>query len=1233
MGKYQIRYSFIAVALVIVTLLVVIPLTAVHMLTGAYDDQIRNDTAKTSLSKQQAVRAFLDGVYNLSYELAQSPAILSMDGELQQPVLTDAAARNDYIELFFITGTDGMQTARSEGVLSNRSDRFWFRYMMEHKRPFISQSYYSVYTGMPCVSIFIPMIKDGEMVGIFGADINLTYLQFLVSQTADSSSGQYSFIIDGDGIIIAHPEDAFLTRHINFKSLVHTIPMQDNTGSVIHNPDGTVASEERPFVISDEFRTVIDAVMDGQSGLTIVTEEGMAYYVSYKPVTLPGYSDSWSIITLQDRAAAMDVINRLVFRILLIITSIIVLFVALTVVFYKSLFNTMDSLENAKNETEKQLFRINLVTKATNIGLWYMEVNNEDPLNPDNTIAWTDGFRYFLGYKDENDFPNRVSSISKCIHPEDKDRILTILAEHLSDKTGKTPFDVEYRLIKHSGDCAYVRDTGETIRDEAGNAIYAAGAIRDITETKNLLHKLETERSMLQTMFDSIPDLIFCKDMDSKYTRCNQSLLKYFHLEMDQIIGKDDENGLRVSEEIAHMYRAMDRKVIDENKAILYESPIPAPDGTARIFETSKTPLLLNGEVTGILGIARDITERKACEDAAESANKAKSAFLSTMSHEIRTPLNAILGITEIQLHNKDLPPNMREPFDKIYASSEMLLGIINDILDLSKIEAGKMDLHVDKYEIASLISDTAQLNMMRIGSKRIDFELQVDAHMPAFLSGDELRIKQILNNLLSNAFKYTTAGTVKLTVSAESGETGDDSVILVVNVIDTGQGMTKEQVDNLFSEYARFNEKANRTTEGTGLGMTITQNLLRLMGGSITVESEPNVGSAFTVRLPQGRVNSDTLSKELVENLQQFRSSSRAQMKRVQITREPMPYGKILIVDDMETNIYVAKGLLKPYDLTIDAADSGFAAIEKIKEGKTYDIIFMDHMMPLMDGIEATKKLRKIGYTQPIVALTANAVAGHENIFLNNGFDDFISKPIDIRQMNMLLNKFIRDKQPRDVVEAVMDTEATTSGPPADVPAATLFSNKAVNGLDIKKGLEQYGGDENIYLKILRSYVSSVRNMLDIVRAFDEGDVDGYRIRVHGIKGASYDLSADPIGKMAEALERAAKDGDIPFIRENNPPFITAADHFIHDIEGVLSAIKAENPKPLTDKPDTVELAKIIAACEMYNMKRAEAAMTEIERFQYETDNDLVDWLRGNIDMMNYARIVERLSAYLADK
>jgi PAS domain S-box-containing protein len=397
--------------------------------------------------------------------------------------------------------------------------------------------------------------------------------------------------------------------------------------------------------------------------------------------------------------------------------------------------------------------------------------------------------------------------------------------------------------------------------------------------------------------------------------------------------------------------------------------------------------------------------------DKVVALSKSKDDFLSKISHEIRTPMNAILGIAEIQLQN-ETAPQKKEALSIIHNSGKALLHIVNDLLDLSKIEAKKMEIVPVKYEVASLINDTVQLYASRIEKKLIKFSLKVDENIPAELLGDELRIKQILNNILSNAFKYTEAGEILMSVTTEKIKGQDSDIMMVFRISDTGQGMTAEQQSRIFDEYYRFNLINNRTVGGTGLGMTIVQNLVTIMGGKISIESEVNKGSAFTISLPQKVVSTKILGKELAENLQDFQIGNFMQIRKQNITRKSMAYGSVLVVDDLESNLYVAKSFLEPYDLSIETAISGFEAIEKVKSGKIYDIIFMDHMMPKMDGIEAVKIIRSMGYEEPIIALTANAIVGQAEIFLESGFDAFISKPIDAKQLDAELNKFIYDKQ-----------------------------------------------------------------------------------------------------------------------------------------------------------------------------------------------------------------------------
>jgi signal transduction histidine kinase/CheY-like chemotaxis protein len=557
-----------------------------------------------------------------------------------------------------------------------------------------------------------------------------------------------------------------------------------------------------------------------------------------------------------------------------------------------------------------------------------------------------------------------------------------------------------------------------------------------------------------------------------------------------------------------------------------------------------------------------------------------KSNFLATMSHEIRTPLNAILGITEIQLQNNTLSTDIRIALAKIYNSGDLLLCIINDILDLSKIEAGKLELTPEKYETASLINDIVQLNIVRYESSPVEFKLKVDENIPSTLVGDELRIKQILNNLLSNAFKYTDRGEVTMTVNAECiGRGGAVLVTLVFQVSDTGRGMTAEQVRKLFDEYTRFNLEANRSTEGTGLGMTITRNLVELMQGKIAVKSVVGEGTTVTVRLPQktdGIGISGMIGKELAENLQQFKLSNIIQEKKAQIKYEPMPYGHVLIVDDVETNLFVAKGLMTPYGLKIDTAMSGFEAIDKIKDGNAYDIIFMDHMMPKMDGIEATKQIRGMGYNHPIVALTANALAGQAEVFLKSGFDGFISKPIDIRQLNISLIKLIHDKQSVEVIETAHRerTEQDKKQIAATVNQSVAPQLAEIFARDAEKALTVI---ETVHKNNFRT----------------DSDLQTYIINIHAMKSALANVGEASLSAVAQTLEHEGREKNISLIASKT-------QEFLEELQKVITKIKPVDDETAEDTEDdrkylNEKLLAIREACAAYEKKTAKNILAEL--------------------------------------
>lgn len=549
-------------------------------------------------------------------------------------------------------------------------------------------------------------------------------------------------------------------------------------------------------------------------------------------------------------------------------------------------------------------------------------------------------------------------------------------------------------------------------------------------------------------------------------------------------------------------------------------------------------------------------------KELADEKSKAKSSFLASMSHEMRTPMNAIIGISQIQLQKGGLSDESADAFEKIYSSGSSLLGIINDILDLSKIETGKMEIVPAEYDTPSLINDAVRLNTVRIGSKPIEFLLDADKNLPAKLYGDELRLKQILNNLLSNAIKYTEKGYVKLSVShTHQGEDVD----LCFSVEDTGQGLLPEDKDRLFSEFERFNTEANLATEGTGIGLSITKRLVGMMDGSIEVESEYGKGSVFTVTVKQKAMKCGAIGEELAKQLQSFNFKSERRLAKLQISHEPMPYGKVLLVDDVETNLYVAEGLLAPYKLKIETAVSGFAALDKIKSGQCYDIIFMDHMMPLMDGIETTKKIRGLGYKAAVIALTANALSGSDKLFMENGFDGFVSKPIDIYELNAVLNEFVRDKYPEEAEKYKSETTAR----------AAAVQPEGLN----PKLLEIFRRDAQNAISTLRESVAG-------------GSIKLFTTTVHAMKSALANIGENEKSEAAAALEDAGIKGDTVFISANTGAFIESLDNLIKSIIPAESAIDADG-EPDEDIVYLIEQLRVIElACDDYDDTAAYTAL-----------------------------------------
>ena len=700
-----------------------------------------------------------------------------------------------------------------------------------------------------------------------------------------------------------------------------------------------------------------------------------------------------------------------------------------------------------------------------------------------------------------------------------------------------------------------------------------SGTMLALSHTKTAMRREREAHELTQTLLNSAPLVIDLWDDSRKLVSTSRQSMEMFglssqeqYLEMfDKLSPERQPCGMLSREKTLEYLEEGFREGYSRfewMRQTLDGKPMPTKITLVR-FRTNGSNMLVS--------YTSDMREEKRRE-LAEEESRAKTRFLARMSHEIRTPMNAVLGITEIQLQNTVHPPETEEAFLRIYSSSNLLLTIINDILDLSKIEADKMEIVPAVYDMASLIVDTTQLNLMHIGSKRIEFKLEVAERLPAYVMGDELRLKQILNNLLSNAFKYTSSGQVVLAFDLEQSERPEETT-LVIRVQDTGQGMTQEQLDHLFEiEFTRFNLKSNRAIEGSGLGMMISYQLINMMRGNITVESEPGKGSTFTVRIPQKPHGNEVFDRETVDNLQNLEVTQKSLRRITRFTREPMPYGRALVVDDVESNLYVVKSFLMPYRIAVQTVTSGYDAVEKIQTGEEYDIIFMDHMMPGMDGIEATKIMRTLGYKHPIVALTANTFKGATEMFMNNGFSGFISKPLDLNLLNSYLIRFIRDKQPPDVIARARNQKTDAENVNGYTGLSESFLLDAGKALDVFESTTQ----------ILESSKDALKDLTT---------------QAHSMKSAFANLGRNELSMYAAAVEIAGRKNDIKTLKAFSPRLID----ILREIIDELSPEDAEQDADDEDLPFLqATLDTISEACEQYDIDTAKELLDQLNQRQY---------------------------------
>jgi len=655
------------------------------------------------------------------------------------------------------------------------------------------------------------------------------------------------------------------------------------------------------------------------------------------------------------------------------------------------------------------------------------------------------------------------------IHSDDRERSREKLQAHFRGETERV--ENELRIWHPQKGWRWLYAVARAIeRDVEGKSVRLVGLHQDITERKRAEQALRDSQQQLQTIIDSVQSVIFIKDLESRYVMINKTYEQAFGVKKADVIGKTGQ--AIFPPEVAAQLRENDRKVMASGKPVTIEESGILADGRLHVYLSNKVPLLdEHGKVYGLCGFGTEITQQKDLEkelrearNTAEAANRAKSEFLANMSHELRTPLNAIIGFSQLLSHRPNLDTEQQDYLTIINRSGEHLLTLINQVLDLSKIEAGRMMLEESNFDLHHLLDDLEDLFRMRAEKKHLHLSFDRTPNVPQYVQMDEVKLRQVLINLLSNAIKFTKKGDVMVYVKVRSNRFSDSptpapsqegktrsaealTTNLRFDIEDTGPGIAPDEIDRLFSAFTQT-KTGQETREGTGLGLTISQRFVQLMGGKISVTSEVGEGSVFTITLPVHMIDAaDVISSPAA--------------RRVVALAPDQPRYRVLIVDDNQHSRRLLVSLLTPIGFELREAKNGRDALEIWEQWEPH-VIFMDMRMPVMDGYEATKQIRKSEIRNPkseirpvIIALTASAFEEDRSIVLSAGCDNFLGKPFQESDLFELLHKhldvrYVYEEGERSKVESRKSkvkevlTPTALAGLPSDLLAsleqATLY-------------------------------------------------------------------------------------------------------------------------------------------------------------------------------------------------